>query len=116
MHPIKAGDNEDEFAPNTTGDFSGRDMYEYYKLAWSAYAIGFSDYNETTHMGTLTLWYNYQPWEGEKYSDGNSTILMDGVSTFRFRSIGSVIEVQVCTKSNLIQGDEYSICKEKTVL
>ena len=115
MHPVKAGTNEDEFAPKTGTSFSGVDVYEYYKLAWTAYAVGFSDYNQTSHMGTLTLWYNYQPWEGEKYTDGNSTTLMKDVSTFRFRAIGSVVQIQVCTKSDLIKDEEYSICKEKTV-
>jgi len=114
MHPIKAG-STDKFKPKTGTSFSGVDVYEYYKLAWTAYAVGIPDYNPSTHMGTLTLWYNYQPWEGEKYTDGNSTILMNDVSSFRFRAIGSVVQIQVCTKSDLTKDENYSICKEKTV-
>jgi len=115
MHPIQAGGAIDEFAPKTGTSFSGVDVYEYYKLAWSAYAVGISDYNQSSHMGTLTLWYNYQPWEGEKYTQGNNATIMENVSTFRFRAIGSVVQIQVCTKSDLTKDENYSICKEKTV-
>lgn len=110
MHPIKSvAGNADRFAPNTgVNTFSGVDIYEYYKLAWTAYAV------VHTADGNLTLYYDYQPWQGENYAAGKSALLMQDVSTFRFRSIGSVVKIQVCVKSNLT-GEEYSICKEKTV-
>lgn len=112
MHPIMAGDNLDEFNSSITGvDFSNTDIYEYYQLAWSAYAL--------KHDGTdLTLYYDYQPWEGEVYSDGESSLLMENVSTFRFKAVGSVVKIQVCVKSDIINGDaegDYSLCKEKTI-
>jgi len=114
MHPIKAS-GIDGFAPKA-GSFSGVDVYEYYKLAWTAYAVGIKDYNTSSHMGTLTLWYNYQPWNGGKYDiNGSSKIIMKDVSSFRYRAIGSVVQIQVCTKSTLIKDENYSICKEKTV-
>ena len=122
MHPIRrslvAGE-EDLLIP-TNGDtgadnnFTGVDVYEYYQLAWTAYAVGITDYNTTTSTGTLTLWYDYQPWEGENYEDDGTPVkLMDDVSTFQFRAAGSIIKIQVCVKSDLIE--EYSLCKEKTV-
>ena len=113
MHPINSvAGHEDEFAP-AEGNFSGVDIYEYYKLSWTANAIVMEDYNTTTKMGNLYFYYNYQPWQGEKYSHGNRTILMENVSTFQFMSIGSIMKIQVCTKSNLVE--EYSLCKEKTI-
>jgi len=124
MHPIRQDTNISKFVPvnGSTGadnNFSGVDVYEYYQLAWSAYAVKISDYNNTTHMGTLKLYYNYQPWQGERYTDGNSSVIMNNVSTFRFRAVGSVVKVQVCVKSEIIDGtndeDGYSLCKEKTV-
>ena len=98
-------------------NFSGVDVYEYYQLTWSAYAVGIDDYNDTTKMGTLKLWYDYQPWEGEKYTDGSSFIIMDHISTFQYNAIGSILKIQVCSKSIYDTNSEgkYSICKEKTV-
>ena len=122
MHPIKSDDNISAFIPENASDgstnsFSGEDVYEYYQLAWSAYAVGIADYNETTKMGTLKIYYNYQPWEGDDYNGTktDSQIIMNNVSTFRFRAVGSLIKIQVCVKSDLIEDEKYSICKEKTV-
>ncbi|QOP41940.1 type II secretion system protein [Sulfurimonas marina] len=118
MHPIKAGTNIYELIPrngdtNDDNNLSGIDVYENYQLAWTAYAVGINNYDDTNKTGTLTLWYDYQPWEGEKYTDGTPRILMEDVSSFRFRALGSVVQIQVCTKSDLVE--EYSICKEKTI-
>lgn len=122
MHPIKSNGTINQFVPangqtGAVNSFSDVDVYEYYQLAWTAYAVGFdvNEYNTTSHTGTLKLWYNYQPWKGEIYTDGNSSIIMKNVSTFRFTGVGSIIKIQVCVKSNLIEGEEYSLCKDKTV-
>jgi type II secretory pathway pseudopilin PulG len=113
MHPIKATSNENEFAPSVD-DFSGVDIYEYYKLAWSANAIVLENYNSDTNMGDLMFYYDYQPWNGQTYKDdGKKSIIMQNVSTFRAMAMGSVIKIQVCTKSDLVE--EYSLCKEKTI-
>lgn len=116
MHPITSISGQPtHFAPDTgVVDFSGPPIWEYYKLAWTAYAVELRDYNNTTNSGTLTLWYDYQPWEGDVYNtDGKSSIIMNNVSSFQFRAIGSLIKIQVCVKS-LLTNEEYSICKEKT--
>jgi len=123
MHPVKSvSGNVEKFAP-AVGSFSGTDVYEYYQLAWTAYAVVLKNYNTTTHTGTLMLYYNYQPWKGERLSDGASTgkkaeIIMENVSAFRFMSIGSIIKIQVCVKSDILSDDggDYGICKEKTVM
>lgn len=122
MHPINSAVNSDEFAPKD-GNFTGIDVYEYYKLAWTANAIVMKDYNTSKYaglnMGDLVFYYDYQPWNGEKFYDTGKDIkkvvLMENVSSFRFIGIGSIMKIQVCTKSTLIEGDEYSLCKEKTV-
>lgn len=119
MHPVRRHATiEDRLIADTgANDFNGTDVYEYYQLAWTAYAVGITDYNTTAmggnDTGTLTLWYDYQPWEGEKYTDGNSSVLMENVSTFRYNAVGSVIKIQVCVNSDLVE--DYSLCKEKTV-
>ena len=110
MHPITsvAGDAT-AFTSSNGVDFSGIDVYEYYQLAWSAYAIVFEP------SGTLRLYYDYQPWNGDTLNDGKSAILMENVSTFQFMSIDSIMKIQVCTKSDLVTAEGYSLCKEKTV-
>lgn len=113
MHPIRNNANNNEFIPinGQTGadnNFSGVDVYEYYQLAWTAYAIV-----HTPADGNLTLYYDYQPWKGESYTNGKSATIMENVSTFRFRAIGSIVKIEVCVKTDLVE--EYSLCKEKTV-
>ncbi|MEA3330771.1 MAG: prepilin-type N-terminal cleavage/methylation domain-containing protein [Campylobacterota bacterium] len=130
MHPIRrstvAGE-ENRFIPIQGGsnpivdnNFIGVDVFEYYQLAWTAYAIGIDDYNTGVNagkdVGTLKLWYDYQPWEGENYEDNaKEVILMDNVSTFRYKAVGSIMKIQVCTKSLLLTNEDYSLCKEKTI-
>ena len=116
MHPVKAGAAPNELVPrdatdDSTNSFTGVDVYEYYQLAWTAYAVVHSD-------GNLTLHYDYQPWEGERYTSGKTALLMEDVSTFQFRAVGSIVKIQVCTESDIIDGNAaggYSLCKEKTV-
>lgn len=117
MHPIKTGVAPNLLIPRNaaTGadnNFSGIDVFEYYQLAWTAYAVGISDYN-ANNVGTLMLYYDYQPWEGENYKNGKSEILMQNVSTFQFKSVGSLLKIQVCVNSDLVE--DYSLCKEKTI-
>lgn len=117
IHPIiQDPTNTAVFKPKA-GTFSGTEVYEYYKLAWSAYAVGIDDYNATgNNTGTLKLWFDYQPWAGETYSaNGQSEVIMENVSTFQFRAAGDVLKIQVCVKSTLVQDETYSLCKEKTV-
>jgi Tfp pilus assembly protein PilE len=117
IHPIKTTGNLNEFQSLTTGtDFSNVDIYEYYQLAWTAYAIVMQDYNSTAKKGNLVLYWDYQPWAGENIANAaNHTILVEDVSTFRFISIGSILKIQVCTNSDLLKDEEYSLCKEKTI-
>jgi len=115
MHPIrKDATNENEFIPinGTTGadnNFTGVNVYEYYKLAWSAYAL----VHNTTDK-SLRLHYDYQPWKNESYANAKNFLLMENVSSFRFMAVGSIVKIQVCVESDLTN-EEYSICKEKTI-
>jgi len=111
MHPITSTSNLEEFVSSTGTNFSGITLSEYYKLAWTANAIVYTP--GTNDKGTLTLWYDYQPWKGDRFSAGKSAILMQNVSTFSFMSIGSLLKIQVCVKSDILE--EYSLCKEKTI-
>lgn len=123
IHPINSN-GASAFKPvNSAGNdnnFSQVVAYEFYQLAWSAYAVGIADYNTTAmggnNTGTLTLWYDYQPWKGQRYNiNGKSQVIMENVSSFRFIARESLIKIQVCVKSLLIKDEEYAICKEKTI-
>ncbi len=117
IHPIATTANADEFAPRAwTGSFFGVDVYEYFKLTWSAYAVRLEDYNTTgNNTGDLYFYYDYQPWNGESYLNGKKSLLAQNISTFRFKAMGSLIKIQVCVKSDLLTNEEHSICKDKTV-
>ena len=112
MHPINSTATATQFAP-AIDDFIGVTAREYYKLAWTAYAL-FLDYDAATAMGSLYFYYDYQPWNGQLfYNDGKKVLLMENVSTFRAIAVGDIIKIQVCTKTDLVE--EYSLCKEKTI-
>ncbi len=112
MHPIDAGTTVDIFTPRVS-DFSGIDVYEYFKFAWTANAIQVEDNNTTTHTFKLEYYYDYQPWNGETFKDGKHFTIMKDISTFRATAVGSIMKIQICAKSVL--QEEYSLCKEKTV-
>ncbi len=128
IHPIKSvAGNTAQFQSSTGSNFSGVDVYEYYKLAWTAYAIVMTDYDKAEKTGTLKLYYNYQPWldkDGDSLTDQlnkapnvKSSIIMENVSDFQFLSVGSIMKIKVCTKSKVLKkdGGDYSLCKEKTI-
>lgn len=130
MHPVEDNATLITALKPSVGTFSGTTAFEFYQLAWSAYTVGIDDYNTTAmggnNTGTLTLWYDYQPWRGHRYTDNagtpgpaghitKSVAIMQNVSSFRFISVDSLVKIQICVKSLLLQDEEYSICKEKTV-
>ncbi|WP_060826217.1 type II secretion system protein [Sulfurospirillum cavolei] len=97
------------------GDGNG-DLFEQYYLAHSAYALApigaADDFN-------LTLYYNYQPWEGETYTpNGTSTVLAEHVSTFRIRQDGDSIRIKLCihdANQSIASNFDFSACKEKVI-
>jgi prepilin-type N-terminal cleavage/methylation domain-containing protein len=110
MHPIKNGAQINELIPSVD-DFSDTKIFEYYQLSWTAYALV-----HNVAAKTLTLHYDYQPWNGEKYSTGKSALLMRNVTAFNFKSAGDILKVQICVSENDLTAEgEYAICKEKTI-
>lgn len=90
---------------NTNHDLT---VYEQYDLSYSAYAL-VPDGDE------LKLYYNYQPWEGEDYTDGDDAVVIDGLETFRFLQDGQVVRIKLCARES-IGGENMIICKEKAIL
>lgn len=118
IHRLVGNANVNEFVANG-GAFAGTDVYEYYRLAWSAYALV---HDKST--GNLWLYYDYRPWLGDNLvtrNDGSVTphsLLMENVDTFRFRSIGDAMKLQICIKDQDLfdnASKEFAVCKEKTI-
>lgn len=115
VHRVNVTAGNDNILSTTVSTFSGQNIYEFYKLSWTAYALV---YDKAAR--TLTLYYDYRPWNGQSYANGTSEVLMENVDTFRFRSAGDAMKVQVCIQdAKLFQDNNgtgaFSICKEKTV-
>ena len=110
MHPITGS-----AVNQLDGNFSDVTLYEYYQLAWSANAVYLEADGKGNNTYDLVFYYDYQPWNGEKYNDNGvkSSVIMQNVSTFQFRAVGSMVKIQVCVESNL--AEEHSLCKEKTI-
>ena len=89
---------------------------ERYKLAWSAYAL-VPELN-AKGLHDLFLYYNYQPWNRELYSDPTTSksLLMKNVSVLKFTENGGVIQLKLCATENI--GTDYNIssCKEKAII
>ncbi len=117
LHRMNKGALGNELIP-AVANFSGVEVGEYYRLAWTAYAL---EFDRDTHQ--LILYYNYRPWAGENYqADGTAVVLMENVDTFKFATIGDLLKVQVCvTDATLFNPGQnyaakgYSVCKEKTI-
>ncbi len=84
-------------------------VYEHYKLVWSAYAIVPQGQPGDKN---LTFYYNFRPWMDENYTDGSKTILMEHVTTFRFRQTGNTMRLKLCV-NNSDANDTF--CKEEVV-
>lgn len=89
-----------------------RDIAEQYYLSWTAYAVVPDDNSSDTN---LRLYYNYRPWEGDKYSDGTNSLLAQHVSVFKFRQIDQVIRLKLCLNKSITNDFNVSFCKEKVV-
>lgn len=90
------------------------EIFEQYDLAWSAYAIVPQGNNPDDF--NLTLHYNYQPWHDEDYTDGDVSILVEHVSTFRFTQIGDTLRIKLCISDANRSGTfDFAFCKEKVI-
>jgi len=91
-------------------------VYEGYYIVRGAESI-VPVYDNTTKDYNLTLRFNYFPWNGETYMDGNSTVLATHVTQFKFKEEGGVIRLYLCITSPNAKLTDYNltICKEKVV-
>ncbi len=102
---------------NTRFDFNStakKEIYEHYKLAWSAYAVVPQCPDGVNDDCNLTLYYNYRPWQSQKFTDGSSSLLSEHVTTFKFRQMGDAVRLKLCIGENFYDKN-ISFCKEKVV-
>ncbi len=91
-------------------------VYEKYFLINSAYAI-VPSFNPQSGDFNLTLFYNYYPWNGQEYKDGNKSLLASNVTQFKFRDENGVVRVLICIDSPKIKTSSgpLTVCKEKVI-
>jgi len=96
-------------------------IHEHYYLAHTAYAIVPGINTNPVNIPAdfnLTLHYNYQPWLGQDYNNnGQTAVLAEHVSLFRFRQDGDVIRLKLCLHDNNETGIGNFVvtCKERIV-
>ncbi len=88
---------------------------ERYKLAWSAYALVPEDL-DGDGLYDLYLYSNYQPWNGERYTQGVKKLLTNNVSVFKFTENGGVIQFKLCASKKISATNRISTCKEKVLM
>ena len=91
-------------------------VYQGYYIVRGAMAI-VPVYNKTTNDYNLTLRFNYFPWNGEMYLDGNSSLITTHVTDFKFKEDNGVIRIYLCITSPEAKLKDFNltICKEKVV-
>jgi hypothetical protein len=109
IFPVKYK-SEDVLEFNSTSNFSNVRINEKYILTWTAYGLVLSD------DGNLTLYYNYRPWKGEKYSDGNSSLILEDVKSVNFLQVDKALRVQICTGDPVDEASIKPFCVERGVM
>jgi prepilin-type N-terminal cleavage/methylation domain-containing protein len=114
--PVNGG----RFLADANETFQGIDVYEQYKLAWTAYGIKLDDNDTDGKTDELMFFYDYRPWENnETYYNGRASLLIDNVTTFKMQAIGDILKIQICVDNNasgtIPTSQYYSLCKEKVV-
>lgn len=89
-------------------------VYEGYYIVNTAMAIvPKKDGNEYN----LTLRFNYFPWKGQNYLDGNSSVLATHVTKFKFKEENSLMRIYLCltSKDSKLRDYNLTVCKEKVI-
>jgi len=98
---------------------AGNMLYtEFYELATTAFAIVPTnpDTINTIPVWDLKLYYGYQPWQNENYTNGQNSTLLENVSVFRFKKERNSIRLKLCVIEQIGDTNQISICKEKAVI
>ena len=96
--------------------FANKQISEQYHLAYTANAIvpeQSTDPKDTANgVFDLNLYYNYRPWMGQGYKNGEKATLAKNVTRFVFIEKNGVIVLKLCMRA---KNSEITICKSKAV-
>ena len=96
--------------------FANKQISEQYHLAYTANAIvpeQSADPKDTANgVFDLNLYYDYRPWMGQGYKDGEKATLAKNVTRFVFIEKNGVIVLKLCMRA---KNSEITICKSKAV-
>ena len=96
--------------------FANKQISEQYHLAYTANAIvpeQSSDPKDTANgVFDLNLYYDYRPWMGQGYKNGEKATLAKNVTRFVFIEKNGVIVLKLCMRA---KNSEITICKSKAV-
>jgi prepilin-type N-terminal cleavage/methylation domain-containing protein len=105
-------------------DANASEIYEKFYLVDSAYAIArkenitstCSDVNLSDKNNTLYLFYNYRPWNGDTFCNGNVTILSKDAKGFEVGIINDSIYFNLTLQRHIKGSDNnITISKQKVV-
>ena len=94
-------------ADSITLDNNVSHIVEHYKLAWTSYALVVTD-------GDLYLHYNFPP-ERDATIGNTRSLLMENISTFKFKGGGRTIRFKICKQEPISADVNITACKEKAV-
>jgi prepilin-type N-terminal cleavage/methylation domain-containing protein len=91
---------------------------EIYYLATTAFAVVPTNKHQIDghDVWDLRLYYGYQPWKGENYTQGRSSTLLRNVSVMRYSKEANSIRIKLCSVEKTAIGGSISLCKEKAVI
>ena len=96
--------------------FANKQLSEQYHLAYTANAIvpeQSTDPKDTANgVFDLNLYYDYRPWMGQGYKNGEKATLAKNVTRFVFIEKNGVIVLKLCMRA---KNSEITICKSKAV-
>ena len=90
--------------------FANKQISEQYHLAYTANAIVPKD--TANGVFDLNLYYDYRPWMGQGYKNGEKATLAKNVTRFVFIEKNGVIVLKLCMRA---KNSEITICKSKAV-
>ena len=96
--------------------FDGKQISEQYHLAYTANAIvpeqSADPKDAANGVFDLNLYYDYRPWMGQGYKNGEKATLAKNVTRFVFTEKNGVIVLKLCMRA---KNSEITICKSKAV-
>ena len=96
--------------------FDSKQISEQYHLAYTANAIvpeqSADPKDAANGVFDLNLYYDYRPWMGQGYKNGEKATLAKNVTRFVFTEKNGVIVLKLCMRA---KNSEITICKSKAV-